>query len=114
MCAVIVGDDRNVRRLHLLVTRLRQLERGRKIGPQLEAVHAPRLIALGHFLMNDAAAGRHPLDVARRDRPTVSETVAVFDRSGQHVRDGLDAAVRVPGETRQIVLGHVVAEIIEQ
>ncbi len=38
----------------------------------------------------------------------------MLDRAGQHVGDGLDAAMRVPGEAGAIVVGPVVAEIVEQ
>ena len=109
--SVMVGD---VGRLHFLVARLRHLERRGQIRPQLKPVHAAGLIALRHFLVHDAAAGRHPLDVAGRDRAAVSETVAMFHRSREHVRDRLDAAMRMPGEARQIVLRHVVSKVVEQ
>src|SRR5208337_4286918 len=32
----------------------------------------------------------------------------------QHVRDGLNAAMRMPGESLQIFLGHIVAKVVEQ
>jgi hypothetical protein len=38
----------------------------------------------------------------------------VFDGSGQHVRDGLDAAVRVPWKAGEIVGWYVVTEIVKQ
>ena len=59
-------------------------------------------------------SGRHPLHVARRDGAAVAHAVAVLHRSGQHVGDRLDAAVRMPGKAGQVVLGNVVAEIVEQ
>ena len=62
--AVIVLDHGDIPRLHLLVARRGHFERRRKVRPQLEAVHAAGRIALGHFLVDDAAAGRHPLHVA--------------------------------------------------
>ena len=34
--------------------------------------------------------------------------------AGEHVGDGFDAAVRMPGEAREIVGGPIVAEIVEQ
>ena len=64
--------------------------------------------------MEDAAAGGHPLDVARAETCRGSQAVAVIDRPGQHVRDRLDAAVRMPGGTRQIVLGPLVPEVVEE
>ena len=56
------------RRRHVLVARRRHLQRRRQVGPQLEAVHAALRIALRHLLVDDAAAGRHPLHVARAER----------------------------------------------
>ena len=64
--------------------------------------------------MDDAAAGRHPLNVAGGDGAAVAHAVAVLHGSGQDVGDGLDAAVRMPGKAGQVILGNVVAEIVEQ
>ena len=77
--AIVVDDFRNVSRLHFLITRRGHLERGRKIAPQLKSVHPSGVIALGHFLVNDAAAGSHPLHVARADDSVVAHAVAVLD-----------------------------------
>ena len=77
-------------------------------------MHAARCIALGHFLVDDAAARRHPLDVAGGDGAVVPHAIAMLHGSSQDVGDGLNAAVRVPGKARQVVFGHVVAEIVEQ
>ncbi len=74
----------------------------------------PSAIALGHLLMDDPAPRRHPLDVAGGDGPAVAHAVAVLHRPGKDVGDGLDSAVRVPRETRQIIRGNVVAEVVEQ
>ena len=112
--AVVVGDDGDVGRLHFLIAGIGHLERRGQVGPQLEPVHAPGLIALGHLLMDDSLAGGHPLDVARGDRALVAHAVGVVHRSGQDIRDGFDPAVRMPGESRQIIGGNVVAEVVEQ
>src|SRR4029077_9757637 len=88
--------------------------RRREVGPQLEAMHTPGRVALGHLLVDDAAAGGHPLDVAGGDSAAVPHAVAVLDRSGQHVRDRLDAAVRMPWKAGEIVGGHIVAEVVEK
>ena len=58
--------------------------------------------------------GGHPLHVAGGDGALVAHAVAVFDGAGEHVRDGLDAAVRVPREARQVIFRDVVAEVVEQ
>ena len=64
--------------------------------------------------MDDAAPRRHPLDVAGRDGAAVAHAVAVLHGSGEDVRDGLDPAMRMPREARQVVLGNVIAEIVEE
>ena len=112
--AVVVGDFGNFGGLHFLIARRGHFLRRGKIGPELEAVHAASRIALGHFLVNDAAAGGHPLHVAGGDGAVVAHAVAVLDGSGEDVGDGLDAAVRMPGKSGKVVLGNVVAEIVEQ
>ena len=112
--AVIIGDRRNIARLHVLIARRRHLERARQVGPQLKAVHPPGAIALRHLLVDDAAARRHPLDIAGAERAAIAEAVAVIDRARQHVGDGLDAAVRMPGESSLELLRSIVAEVVEQ
>src|SRR5262249_15666795 len=82
--------------------------------PQLETVHPAVGIALRHLLMQDAAARRHPLHVPRAEAAAIAEAVAVLDRTGQHVRDRLDPAMRVPREAREAIAGVVVAEVVEQ
>src|SRR4029077_135737 len=96
MRAVVVRDLRDLPRLYFLVTRRSHLERRRQIRPELESMHAPRGIALGHLLMDDAAAGRHPLHVTGRDGAAVAHAVAMLHPSGQNVSDRLNAAHRRP------------------
>ena len=62
-------------------------------------MHATGGIALGHFLVNDAAAGRHPLHVTSGDGASVAHAVSVFHGPGQHVSDGLNASVGMPGKS---------------
>ena len=112
--AVVVDDLRDLGALDVLVARRGHLQRRRQIGPELEAVHAALRVALRHFLMHDAAAGGHPLHVAGAERAAVAETVAVLDRAGEDVGDGLDAAMRMPREAGEIIGRTVVAEIVEQ
>ena len=77
-------------------------------------MHPARFISLGHLLVDNPAAGRHPLDIPGGDGAFVSQAVPVLDASGQHIGDGLDAAVGVPREAGQIVPRNVVPEIIEK
>src|SRR5262249_1356401 len=100
--SIVIGNDRDVCGLDLLIAGRRHLERVWKICPQLKAVHSTRLIAFRHFLMDDAAARRHPLDIAGAYSAAVTQTIAVFDRPGEHVSDRLDAAVGMPGEAGEV------------
>ena len=112
--AVVVGDVGDFGRFDFLIVGGGHFERGREIGPELEAVHAAGLVAFGHFLVDDAAAGGHPLDVAGVDGAVVAHAVAVFDVAGEDVGDGFDAAMGVPGEAGEVVVGDVVAEVVEE
>jgi hypothetical protein len=80
----------------------------------LKAVHAPVQIALRHFLMQDAAARRHPLHVAGAEGAAIAEAVAVINGAGKHVGDRFNAAMRMPRESGEEVLGTLVAEIVEE
>ena len=112
--AVVVDELGDLGALHVLVARGGHLQRRGQVGPELEAVHAALLVAVRHLLVQDAAARGHPLHVAGAQRAAVAQAVAVVDRAGEHVGDGLDAAVRVPGEARLVVGRPVVAEVVEQ
>src|SRR5438445_13773430 len=72
------------------------------------------MITLGHLLMDDASACRHPLDVAGVNGAMVSHAIAVLDFSREDIGDGFDATVGMPRETRQIILGNVVAEVVQK
>jgi hypothetical protein len=80
----------------------------------LEAVHAPLDVALGHLLVDDAAPGGHPLDLPRADRAVIAHGIAVLDGSREDIRDRLDPAMRMPGKAGEVVLGDVVAEVVEE
>src|SRR5262245_29945237 len=64
--------------------------------------------------MQDATAGGHPLHVACTHLALVAKAVAVLDRAGEHIRYRLDAAVRMPRKAGAVVVGVLVAEIVEQ
>src|SRR6516225_9213465 len=72
------------------------------------------MIALGHFLMDNASARGHPLNVASRNFAAVSDAVAMLDGPSEDVSDRFDAAMRMPRETREVVLGNVVAKVVQQ
>src|ERR1039457_6126335 len=65
--AIVVLNLRNFRCFHFLVARRGHLERGGKVRPQLESMHAASSVALGHLLMDDPASRRHPLHFAGGD-----------------------------------------------
>ena len=47
-------------------------------------------------------------------RPLLPRRVAVRDLTGEDISDGLDAAVRMPGEAGEIIRRILVTEIVEQ
>ena len=77
-------------------------------------MHAALGVALRHFLMQDAAAGGHPLHVAGAEIAAIAEAVAVLDGTGQHISNGLDAAMRMPRKPGAVIFRPVVAEIVQQ
>jgi hypothetical protein len=54
------------------------------------------------------------LHVAGAQGAAVPQAVAVIYRAGENIGDRLDSPVGVPGEPGQILLGALVAKIIEQ
>src|SRR3954468_13159589 len=77
-------------------------------------MHAPVRVAFGHFLMEDAASGGHPLDISCGHAALVAEGVAMGYFTGEDIGDGLDAAVWVPGESGNVVCGILVPEVVEE
>src|SRR5205814_10426162 len=77
---IVIFDQRNVRRLHLLIARWCHFQRRRKIRPKLKTMHPTVLIAFRHLLMDNSASCSHPLDIAGSDRAMVSHAVAVLNR----------------------------------
>jgi hypothetical protein len=64
--------------------------------------------------MDDAATGRHPLNVARTDRAMVTQAVGMIDRSCQNVSDRLDSAVWMPGKPGEVIRGNVIPEVVKK
>ena len=77
-------------------------------------MHPAGLIAFRHLLMDDPAAGRHPLNVAGGNGAAIPHAIAVFHRTGEHVGDRLDATMRMPRKAGQVILGNVIAKIVEK
>src|SRR3979411_535733 len=72
-------------------------------------MHPARKVSFRHLLMDDAAARRHPLNVAGRDGTAVTHAIAMLNSSRQDIRDGFDPA-RVPREPSQIILGKEIVQ----
>ena len=53
--------------------------------------------------MDDAAAGGHPLHVARAYHSLVPHAVAMLHQPFLHVGDGLDPAMGMPGKAGQVI-----------
>ena len=77
-------------------------------------MHASDGVALRHLLVDDATSCCHPLNIARSYGAAVAHAIAMFDGACQNVSDRLDPAVRMPRKSGQIILGNIVAEIIQQ
>jgi hypothetical protein len=74
----------------------------------------PLASPLRHLLVQNAAAGRHPLHVAGGHAALVAQAVAVRHFAGKHIGDGLDAAVRMPGKSGHVIRRILIAEIVQQ
>ena len=110
---LFVGGDRGGG--HFLIARLRHLEVRGQVDPQLEAIDVSARAAAGHFLVQDAATGTHPLHIAGTDQAGVAEAVAMTGGAFEHVGDGFDAAVRVVGEAADGTFdGIVEGEVVEE
>ena len=86
----------------------------REIRPELKPVHPARQITLRHFLVDDAASGGHPLDIAGADCAAVTNTIAMFNCTCEDLGDRFDPAVRVPGESGKVIRRNIIPEIIEE
>ena len=112
--ALIKRDFGNLMALNVSIAGGHHLVGSGEVGPELKAVHAAPVIALGHFLVNDAAAGGHPLHVPWGDHSFVAQAVAMFHFPGCDISNGLNSPVGMPGEAFQIIGGIVAAEIIQE
>ena len=112
--AVIVDDLGDLLAFDILIARIGHLLAGGQVAPQLEAVHLAVDVSLGHLLVQDAGSRGHPLHVTGAQRAGVAQRVAVLHGAGEHIGDGLDPAVGVPGKAAHIVLRVLIAEVIEQ
>ena len=77
---------------------------------------AANLLKAGHHVRawDKATEPLRELERAGAEIAAVAKAVAMLDGARQDVGDRLDPAVRVPGEPGQVVLGPLVAEVVEQ
>src|SRR5205823_5528272 len=112
--AIIVRDFWNRACWDVLIARVSHFQRRRQVRPKLKTVHASVLVAFGHFLVQNAAASRHPLHIAGGHLALVAQAIAMLDRTGQHVGDGLNPTMRMPRKSSQVVLRILIAKVIQQ
>ena len=96
--AAVERDGRNLRSRDCLIGRRRLLVLRGQVDPQLD--HAKRaarfrVTARVEFLVDDSAAGGHPLDVARGDRPAAARGIAMADLTVVDDRHRFEPAMRV-------------------
>src|SRR4030095_2984006 len=77
-------------------------------------MHASCAIALRHLLMNDAAPSSHPLHVTGAYSAAIADAVTMLNSACENVSNRLNAPMPVPGETCQVVLGDIIAKIIQE
>src|SRR5690242_17360261 len=77
-------------------------------------MHSTDRISLRHLLVDNAAARSHPLHISCGNGATISHAVAMFDSPGKNVGNGLNPAMRMPREACQVILGNVVAKVVEE
>ena len=76
-------------------------------------MHPALRVTFRHLLMQDAAASGHPLNIPGGHFAFVAQAVTVLDRTGEHIGDGLDPPMRMPGKSRHVVFGIFVAEVVQ-
>src|SRR6476661_3568179 len=77
-------------------------------------MHLAHGVPFRHFLMNDASAGGHPLNIAYTNCAVVSQTVAMLNRAGEDVCYRFDPTMRMPRETCEVIFRDVIAEVIQE
>jgi hypothetical protein len=63
--------------------------------------------------MDDAARGRHPLDIAGTQVPAIAHVVLVAHMPVEHVGHRLESAMRVRRKSREVIVGIVRIKLIE-
>jgi hypothetical protein len=75
-----------------------------QVHPELKPTH-PAMYGLWHFLVNNPRPGSHPLDIPGTYNPGIPHAIPVFNFSFKHIGNGLDTAVRMPGEPGKVIMG---------
>ena len=98
--------------LEVTVPRVVHLVALGQVQPELKAFHHAFFL-LRNLGVDHAFGGRHPLHAAVFQQALVAGAVTVQHAPGNHVGDGLKAAVRVVGKAGDVVVGLVAAKRIE-
>ncbi len=105
-------ERRNLPGSEVAVPGRNHLVGGGQVQPELETLHHAFFL-LGHLAVDHAAAGGHPLHAAVGQQPFVAGRVAMAHAAGDHVGDGLEAAVRMIGKAGDVVAGLVGTKRVE-
>ena len=109
---VPLPETGNLLRQDLPVFGIGEFLPGRKVDPELKAAHAPFGL-LGHLGVDDASGGLHPLGPSGDEISLVSHAVPVKHVAFEQIGEGHEAAVRMVGEARDVVIGPVAVEVVE-
>jgi hypothetical protein len=83
--------------------------------PQLQPVHARRMLRRRVFGMGDAVPGTHQVELPGRDHLVAAETVVVFDGALDQPGDGLQSGVGMRRHLHAGPVGDVVgAEVVDE
>ena len=110
------ADDLRARlRAHGLATAVLHGERALEEVASLAEVDTvmAAIVGIAGLRASFAAAGGHPLHAAVAEQALIAGRVAVAHAPGNHVGDGLEAAVRVVGKAGDVVAGLVRAKGVE-
>src|SRR5689334_17013722 len=77
-------------------------------------MHAAGRVSLRHLLMDDAAAGGHPLDITGSNGTVVPHVVTMLDGACQNISYRHYCTMRMPRKAREVIFWHVIAEIVEK
>ena len=107
---VAFDQERHVARPQHREVGISELRLRGQVQPDLEKLERVRRVVVEqreHLRVHDAATGREPLGIARAEARRGAQRVGVVDEAAPHVRDRLEAAVRVlrePGNVEAVTV----------